>query len=529
VVVGLLFHSFASALPQQAAKGLIHGIVLRAGTNEPVVGALVLLQGKSGIASTGTTGTDGKFALKNIEPGQYTLTFGRNGYVTQAYGEKVFGGTAMPIDVREGKPLNDLLMRLTPTGAVSGHIRDSEGQPLPGVQVTILRYAYNSNGERKMQVSRGARSDDHGEYRVSGLTPGRYSLMAGNDAENSTIQNINEIVTSHILKFFPDARDANHAEELDVAPGSELAGTDLVFGPPKLFRIRGRVTGLSESAAIQARPQPLVAGAQWGHSDSDPVTGAFEIADLPPGEYQLSMIANGDVSSQKTVELGDTDLDSVVLTFPELGNISGRISTEGETPPSLPRLRTYLKKIDSTTGEDTYAEVEVDGTFTITDLLPGYYQPSVLKPGSNSMPPGFYLKAATLGGADVLNGPLDFDRTSSAELQILVSSKVATLKGSARGDGAEPAPGIMVVLVPDRHRDRADLYSMAITDENGQFTMPSVTPGGYKVFAWDSIEQYFWFDPAVLARFEEKGIPVRLEELAKQNLDLRVITAGNQP
>jgi hypothetical protein len=80
-----------------------------------------------------------------------------------------------------------------------------------------------------------------------------------------------------------------------------------------------------------------------------------------------------------------------------------------------------------------------------------------------------------------------------------------------------------VALIPDQ-RDRHDLYKFVITDANGQFMFPSVAPGSYKVFAWENVEQFSWFDPAVLAPYEGHGMPVT--ESSSVTLDLKVIPAA---
>src|SRR5262249_15409747 len=110
-------------------------------------------------------------------------------------------------------------------------------------------------------------------------------------------------------------------------------------------------------------------------------------------------------------------------------------------------------------------------------------------------------------------------------LQLQLSSKSAALRGVARSARSEPASRVAVVLVPDRYRERFELYSKVLTNEDGEFEFKSVIPGRYKVFAWKSIEVNSWFDSNVLARFEEKGESIQLEESAKKNIQLRVIPA----
>jgi hypothetical protein len=62
-----------------------------------------------------------------------------------------------------------------------------------------------------------------------------------------------------------------------------------------------------------------------------------------------------------------------------------------------------------------------------------------------------------------------------------------------------------------------------MTDSTGKFTIRGVPPGDYKLFAWNSIEQFSWFDPEVLRTDESKGKPVHVLESANQTIELRAI------
>ena len=105
-----------------------------------------------------------------------------------------------------------------------------------------------------------------------------------------------------------------------------------------------------------------------------------------------------------------------------------------------------------------------DGALQFDGILPGEYRLVGFR-----RPESIFVQAATYNGADVLDHPLHFDGTSSGRLQIHLSSKVAQLQGRVTDDKSKPVPDVSVVLVPDKQRHRADLYTRSITDENGKF------------------------------------------------------------
>jgi len=81
------------------------------------------------------------------------------------------------------------------------------------------------------------------------------------------------------------------------------------------------------------------------------------------------------------------------------------------------------------------------------------------------------------------------------------------------------------VLVPDRARFRVELYQRLTTDKGGRFAIAPIPPGDYKVFAWESVEEFSWFDPDVLTRNEPRSRTVHVTETSAEAIDIRVIPA----
>src|SRR5436190_20286035 len=113
-------------------KASIAGVVLREGTNEPLPDVRVILNSRGPKAFTGG---DGRFSFNDLDPGQYTLRFNLNGYLSQNYGERIFEGSSTSVTVRAGSTANNLVMRMTPSASISGRIRNESLQPLVGVPV----------------------------------------------------------------------------------------------------------------------------------------------------------------------------------------------------------------------------------------------------------------------------------------------------------------------------------------------------------------------------------------------------------
>jgi len=48
-------------------------------------------------------------------------------------------------------------------------------------------------------------------------------------------------------------------------------------------------------------------------------------------------------------------------------------------------------------------------------------------------------------------------------------------------------------------------------------------PGDYKVFSWDSADDFDWYDPDLVKPYEDKGVAVRIEEGDRKTVQLTVI------
>ncbi len=65
-------------------RGSVTGIVVESKSDEPVRKAVVILRSEQGTGIGTTTDATGKFKLLDLEPGTYTLTASRDGYVVVA-------------------------------------------------------------------------------------------------------------------------------------------------------------------------------------------------------------------------------------------------------------------------------------------------------------------------------------------------------------------------------------------------------------------------------------------------------------
>jgi hypothetical protein len=83
----------------------------------------------------------------------------------------------MTITVATGTPSPDVELPMAATGAISGRIYDSEGQPWGNLLVQAMKAAY-PQGQRELTAVQSVTTNDLGEYRFFWLPPGRYFISA---------------------------------------------------------------------------------------------------------------------------------------------------------------------------------------------------------------------------------------------------------------------------------------------------------------------------------------------------------------
>jgi hypothetical protein len=242
-----------------------------------------------------------------------------------------------------------------------------------------------------------------------------------------------------------------------------------------------------------------------------------------------------------TVSVSNADVEDMVLAIAPAGSIEGRLRVEGQLPgvasgseirvglvpigANTTARRTLQSQLEMSSGffDSSGASARADGTFRLNSIPPGEYRLALERLYVPTLGGRGYIKEARFEGNDVLSSSLHF--SSSGTLDIVIAFEGGRLEGSVTDVRSQPVPGTRVVLVPDRGRYRPELYQTTTTDKNGRFSLAPIAPGDYKVFAWESIAEFSWFDPDVLTRFESRSFTVHVTETSSEAINVRVIPA----
>jgi protocatechuate 3,4-dioxygenase beta subunit len=532
---------------KEPATSILEGQVVKDPGGIPVKKAEVQLiaegQQEEGKTYTGTTDADGHFRIEGIQAGRYRAFVERVGLVEIDKRHRRSPGRALSFE--PGKDISDLVLRMLPAAVVVGKVVDEDGDPMPRTDVSVLRYGYTL-GERHLETAASGTTNDLGEYRIPDLLPGRYLVAVNPTPDFSNLAAVpaartgaeQKQETAYVPTYYPGTTDRSQAAFLELRAGDETpVNFSLVLSPT--FHVRGSVANFPPNSPgiLMLRPQGLDAEFAAAQVDKD---GKFDIPHLAPGSYMLIATIGRPKTSQITwqpLEVRNHDLNDVRIIPISRSELRGQVRVDGKQAMDLSSLLILLRSNDHEStgmfgaageGSPTLTQVKRDGAFELKKVPPGVY--SVLVEGSTRLP-DFYLKSVKAGSTDVTNSGLSLGGGGTYSLDVLIGAGAAKLDGVVINADGHPVADAVVVAVPSgEHSARLDLYEKAVTDQHGRFNLNGITPGDYRVFAFESLEEGAYFDRSFLKPFEASSESLHLDENGRKTLQMKVIlSAEDEP
>jgi Carboxypeptidase regulatory-like domain len=549
----------------------LQGVVIKKGTNEPLSKATVELRKDSGNGrpldgitngrplDSITTEDDGRFSFGNVPPGRYWLTVKRRGYARPP----------LVITLTAGQPAPNIQLPMALSGAISGRVYDLQGRPMPNVEVQAMKASY-PEGRRMLTPVQSVLTNDLGEYRLFWLVPGRYYVAAvhpkaqgmfrrafGSSFGMSMIGPNGAIINRgkadpalggfdpreelgseserYAPIFFGGTADEQSASGIDLRENADFGGVNLVVAPVRARHVRGividGVTGKPAQYGNITLPKNPD-GPRLKDPEVDRETGVFDMVLFPRSYTLTASSASGE--GYVSFTLGDADIENLTIATTPVFDIRGRIVVEGEPirPAALEALHITLRR-DPPRGEPlntAYSTPLENGSFTVSSSA-GDFRVNIA-PILNVNPLRFtsltpalqnaYVKFIRMGNADILNGVLHLDRQPTEALEVVIATNPGALDGQVVRSDRGPVEDIPVLLVPEIRR-RNELYRTTTTDASGRFHFDRITPGDYKVFSWEEVEDGAWYDAEFLKTNESRGTLARIGEGRTETVRIEVI------
>jgi hypothetical protein len=311
--------------------------------------------------------------------------------------ELTAGSVAESIDIALGEPLK--------TYAVSGRAVDAEtGEPVTVIPINVGRAVGGQRGGPQTMASGASTgsgaTNTKGEFRVTGLLPGRYSLSVNAPGSEDTASDFyNDPVTFEI-----SSNDASGVE-VKVHRGASITGIVIIDGSndPAVIAQLAQLTVSATSRGGQGQQGQGGRGGDGSGSGRQGFAqvgpdGLFRVGGLAPGTVRLSLNGFGGpggprggssgfsviqierngaaITGDMTVASGEVVTGVRIIVGYGTGAIQGNVVVAG-TLPNGTRLMVTARQTNSsgTSSQNRPAQIDpVRRTFRIEGLLSGSYE-----------------------------------------------------------------------------------------------------------------------------------------------------------
>jgi hypothetical protein len=327
---------------QNADTGTVTGHVYCADTQKPARFANVRLEPVDSASNSGdsramfqrnfggrggfaTTDSDGSFRMTGVSPGDYYADVMMPGYIqplrgmlsdtanlSQADRDRITAQlTRVSVAANQTANVQVMIYR---GAAINGTVSFDDSAPAAGVSVQALMLPAGSAASQATASTQQAsfagfaRTDDRGQFRLTGLADGTYILSAS--------------PRSIFPIYYGNTIERSHAKKIELHAGDEATGADIQIPAAGMHRVSGVVTSQQDGhplprASVQLR---LSSGDNGTISATTAADGTFTFNAVPDGKFTV-LILNaydptthaGYTSDGQALEVSGADVNDLVV------------------------------------------------------------------------------------------------------------------------------------------------------------------------------------------------------------------------
>ncbi|MED4268284.1 carboxypeptidase regulatory-like domain-containing protein [Priestia megaterium] len=399
-----------------AAAASITGKVTSGQTGLPLSGVTVELRNQSNVLiSTTTTNTEGNYSFTQLAAGTYNLSFAASNFITATHTTTIAAGQTQFLNV---------ILQPQP-GNVTGTVLSQDGTPVTGATIRLIDQ-FNS-------VITTATTNAQGQYTISSVTPGQYSLTIS--ASNFQSQSRGVTITS---------------------TQTTVSNFTLIASPGTVTGTITSTTGIPiEGAVIEV----LDSGSNVIATTNSNAQGQYTINQLAPGTFRLRAIAQNFQTSLLgfTIQAGQTTTQNIVFQ-PSPGILTGTL-TDAQT--STPLVGASVNMVNQAGVTIATAMTNSQGQYNIADLAPGVYTVTFGQQGYASQTIGTVIESNT-----------------TTTLTTALDRNVGVINGTVTDNEGNPLIGVIINVFLNNN-----LVASVNTNGTGTYTISNLAPGNYTVTA----------------------------------------------
>jgi hypothetical protein len=261
----------------------------------------------------GRTALDGSFNITGVSPGDYYVAATMSGYISQ---QAVARMTQQPIarvptaHIDAGRTA-DVVVTMDRGAVVSGRVTYDDGSAVPGVSVrlrplTTATSGANTGGGNQYGGFAGLfafgsdmgfnETDDRGIYRLTGIAPGKYSLVVTVQTETTgqgrAFGRGGFRGAQPMLNVYaPGTMRKADAQIVEIKGGETADGVDIRVALNGLHTVQGSVESKADGHMLNAGFVSLTDATDSGTTRSTVIDpdGTFRMEYLPPGTYNVTV------------------------------------------------------------------------------------------------------------------------------------------------------------------------------------------------------------------------------------------------
>jgi hypothetical protein len=454
------------------------------------------------------SGADGGFLFNGLPAGRYFCSAHRPDFTPETESDE----TGAEFVVPRPSGARAIVIRLTPYGAIQGHVVNQFEEPLESVRVTV-RPLLTRHGKITVAQPIGIlTTDNFGHFLLTRVPPGRYYVkVTGRDGGTETYAGDRSYRYAPWESFegiyFAGAPDRTSATPIEVAPGSTVQ-TDFRVDLKPAFGIRGKLDGLNAS-----EPESVIFELLQGNEPGEPqralldrVTGEFEILDVLPGSYRVRA-TQGAIRGEAGVTVDAADVGNLSIGLTPGVTITG--STILFARPNSGAGATVgggceVELVGRRDGDSYYAQIsKVGGQFTIPGVFPGEYEVLIRCYGG-------YPRAARFGTLDLLSNPIvQISGAAAPPMEIELQQQGGSLKATL---ARELPPTAGVLAVPSSNTlTGSSVACLVPRDASHEVMLQDLAPGDYSVYGLSKCNDAEFREAEFLQSLSD-GTIVRIED-----------------
>lgn len=506
------------------------------------------------VSRSATTDSQGMFEFAGLPAGSYRLRASAGqysaAYLAMEYGSKKPSGPGSfdpgtPIQLGDDERFDKAVVALPKGAVITGRVSDDNGDPMARVQVYPMFFP--SGAARPQRMGSNAQTDDLGQFRLYGLMPGDYIVVA--EAQRNTFSPPNappeteEEKIGFMTTYYPGTADEGGAQRVRTRAGGETPGIEIRMAMGRLFRISGMITdsqGRTSNRTSGTLVRRGAAGSMSSFGFSTDEQGRFQMRQIPPGNYRLVVRGRPMGPEAPQNEPGETasmsltvasDLEGLTLVTAPGATITGEIVFEQGGPQLQPGQNAPAIRVTAQMGDPESnigmpgpqpATVTLENTFTMKGMSGEF-----LLRGNAA---GQYLKRVMLGAEDITDTPREFK--TGDKVTLVMTSRASTVEGNVTDAAGKPVTDAALIIFSDDKsawRMNATRTRRTGVDPNGHYRAMGLMPGRYYVIATTRERlnvPSMNVDPSFFEQLTKDATTFVVGEDEQRQVDLKLVTGS---